>query len=139
MALLSEFDSLMARSLKDLERLADNDFSEFIRRKYADHAGYVGCCTCMTSYHWKQISCGHYMPRRHTSTRWLITNAGPQCGTCNGPNQGESLKMAKWLDLKYGVGTSDKMIVEAHKNYKPDRIILTETIINLRKELKNVE
>lgn len=133
-----EFESLMKRSLKDLERLADNLHSEFTRRQFATYTGRVKCCTCEKTFFWAEISCGHYMPRRHTATRWLIKNAGPQCGTCNGPGQGESIKMAAWLDLTYGPGTSEEMMILAHKNYKLDRVTLAEIIISLNSEIKKL-
>lgn len=135
----SEFDKLIKRPLKDLERIADNYHSELVRRKFADHAGRVSCCTCPITVHWKNITCGHFVPRRHTQTRWLVKNAGPQCGTCNGPNQGESVKMVEWLDKTYGAGTAEEMIILGHKNYKTDRVVLVETIIQLKIEIDELE
>lgn len=113
---------------------ADDLFSIHIRKKFADYSGKVKCSTCPRYLHWKEITCGHYMPRRHNATRFEIKNAGPQCGECNGPRQGESLKLGLWLNNIYGAGTSEQMLLLAHKNFKLDKFFLIDKIIELKNE-----
>lgn len=128
---VSEVEKLMSRPIQDLIRIADDLMSEYKRREHTV-GDRVKCCTCEYRSHWKEITFGHYMPRRHNATRWELKNGGPQCGECNGPKQGESFKMGAWIDNTYGAGTSDKMIILAHKNYKLDRITVAEKILELK-------
>ena len=59
----------------------DAVFSQYIRLSNADKNGYCTCVTCGKKYFWKQIQAGHFMSRKHYSTRWLEDNVKPQCYT----------------------------------------------------------
>lgn len=51
---------------------------------------------------------GHFMPVTYSSTRFEEENVNGQCGICN-YNQGEQVKYARGIDLKYGIGTAHKL------------------------------
>lgn len=71
-----------------LVKKLDVVFSQFIRLSNADHKGFCQCVTCGRKYHWKQIQAGHFMSRKHYSTRWDEDNVKPQCYGCNVMSQG---------------------------------------------------
>lgn len=75
-----------------LVKKLDVVFSQWVRMSNADHKGFCKCVTCGRSYHWKQIQAGHFMSRKHYSTRWDEDNVKPQCKACNVFNQGEQYK-----------------------------------------------
>ena len=64
-------------------RQLDKYFSLYIRQKSADHFGMSRCYTCDRRLHFKDLQCGHYIPRAHMNTRWDESNCRPQCAQCN--------------------------------------------------------
>lgn len=92
----------------------DQVFSHYVRQLHASHAGRVRCSTCVVSRHWSEMTCGHFMKRGFLMLRWVVENAAPQCGVCNGHEEAQRPariedKMAKWLDARYGEGTAARM------------------------------
>jgi hypothetical protein len=126
---------LRNKSLRELCDIADEKASEYTRKKYSDHSGFVKCWTCTSYKHWKQQTCGHYMARRHNATRWEELNLMPQCQQCNGPGQGEFGKFGTKLDEKFGNGTSEGLIMAAHANFKLDKEFVIEKILYFVKQL----
>ncbi|MFP4461620.1 MAG: recombination protein NinG [Thermotogota bacterium] len=84
-------------------------FSLWIRQKEADENGIVRCSTCGAFRHWRYLDAGHYMSRRHLSTKYNEKNVHPQCKQCNGPYSGEQALMARFIDKKYGLGTAQHL------------------------------
>lgn len=72
-------------------------FSKYIRLSNADKNGFCTCVTCNRKYHWKNIQAGHFMSRKHYSTRWDEDNVKPQCCGCNMFKQGEQYKYSLFL------------------------------------------
>jgi len=70
-------------TLPTLIAKADKITSQYIRRKYADHAGNVKCITCGKVLPWKEAHCAHFIGRSAKSTRWLEENLHPACCSCN--------------------------------------------------------
>jgi hypothetical protein len=112
-------------STKSLIKECDRLMSLFIRQSNANQFGQVQCSTCGFSYPWKQIQNGHFQSRRYYSTRWQEKNCAPQCARCNcwgntsgSGVAGESERMAKWLDHKWGEGTADLQRLAARKFVK---------------------
>lgn len=102
----------------------DKLFSKYIRLKWCNKEGWVRCATCSNTFFWKEIHCGHFMSRRHKSTRWQERNALPQCVSCNTFNQGEQFKMGKEIDKRYGQGTADLMLMASRKSFKASKFEL---------------
>jgi len=71
---------------KSLVIKLDTVFSQYIRRKDAINE-IATCVTCNKKDHYKKLQCGHFMSRRHYSTRWDENNVGVQCYGCNITNQ----------------------------------------------------
>ncbi len=70
-------------SLPSLITKADTVTSQYIRQKYADHAGNVTCISCPTVLPWKEAHCAHFIERGKKATRWLEENLHPACPSCN--------------------------------------------------------
>jgi hypothetical protein len=75
----------------------DTVFSQYIRLSNADNNGYCICVTCNKTFHWKAIQAGHFMSRKHYSTRWDERNVKPQCVACNVYRAGEQYKYSIFL------------------------------------------
>jgi hypothetical protein len=87
----------------------DKIFSQYIRlRESKNHNS--ECFTCGKVDHWKKLQNGHFMSRKHLSTRWDETNCQVQCAGCNVFRYGEQYKFSVGLNAKYGDGTADAML-----------------------------
>ena len=91
----------------------DAVFSQYIRRKDAVNE-IAECVTCGKKDHYKKLQCGHFMSRRHYSTRWEINNVSVQCYGCNITNQGQQFLFAKYLGLEVAeqMVTKSKQVVK---------------------------
>lgn len=88
-------------SRKTLVKKLDKVFSEYIRLRTAKEiTGIVECVTCGKNDHWKSMDCGHFMSRKHISTRWHEDNCQVQCKSCNVFKYGEQYKYSLWLGEK---------------------------------------
>lgn len=99
-------------NLTKLRDKLDNVFSEYIRRKDADQNGFVQCYTSGKWYHWTKLQCGHFISRRHLSTRWEEKNAKPQSVSENMFNQGNGPMFAKNLIKEYGAGILEELEIK---------------------------
>lgn len=91
-----------------LVKKLDVVFSQYIRLKAADKRGMVKCVTCGKVGHWKTggMQCGHFMSRKHYSTRWDERNVAVQCVGCNMFKSGQQYLFSKYL--------GDKLAEELH-------------------------
>lgn len=99
---------------KGLVKKLDRIFSEYIRRRFAKN-DIVECVTCGIHKHWKEVDAGHFMSRKHYSTRWDTTNVQTQCKYCNGFRAGENYLFGKYIDSTYGIGTADELVAMSRK------------------------
>jgi hypothetical protein len=77
----------------------DTVFSIYIRRRYAVN-DISKCVTCGKEDHWKSLQCGHFMSRKHMSTRWNEDNCQVQCAGCNVFRYGEQYIFGQYLGDK---------------------------------------
>jgi len=89
---------------------ADKWYSKFIRIRDIVYDEIIICPTCGMPFHWKESDCGHYMTRDKPMTRFNEQNCHAQCYSCNRFRGGEQSLHGKFIDYKYGAGTSDKLI-----------------------------
>ena len=80
-----------------LVKKLDTVFSQYTRLSNADNNGYCTCVTCNKTFHWKEIQAGHFMSRKHYSTRWDERNVKTQCVACNVYRAGEQYKYSLFL------------------------------------------
>ena len=89
----------------DLEAALDAEISFFVRAApalYSESPGYVRCATCGSWKHWKELDCGHYIPRHRRGTRFDLRNVRPQCVLCNKYREGEHWKFRQVLVEELG-------------------------------------
>ena len=96
-----------SKSLKQLDEELWRVFSLWIRQKDADHRGVVRCVTCKAYRQWRYVDAGHFMSRRHLSTKFDEKNVYPQCKQCNGFGAGQQYKMSQHINQVHGLGTAE--------------------------------
>lgn len=86
-------------------------FSIYIRLRDADERGYCTCFTCGRQKQWREVDCGHGIPRQHKATKYNEQNNHAQCKRCNAFEGGRMDAYAKEVDSRYGIGTWDKLLI----------------------------
>lgn len=128
----------MAKSKKPtrskLVKKLDILFSQYVRLSNADKNGICTCVTCNRQYHWKNIQAGHFMSRKHYSTRWDIRNVKPQCVGCNMFKSGEQYKYSIFL----GTELANELYLQSNEIVKFTNNEIEEMIDCYSKELKKL-
>ncbi len=125
-------------TISKLKTKLDKLFSEYVRRRYADHAGQSKCVTCGKVDHWKNLQAGHFMSRRHHSLRWDEVNVQVQCVACNCFRAGEQYKFSVYLDNQHGPGTAEELQIKSHEITKLSRGDYEMKIEEIKEKLKNL-
>ena len=103
----------------------DKVFSLYIRKR--DSVGGVGrCISCGKIILAKYNHCGHFINRRHLSTRFDEQNCNLQCVSCNSFDEGNFEGYRAGLIKKYGEGTPEKLYIK-----KFNECHLSQTEINI--------
>lgn len=110
-------------SKKSLVTKLDNVFSIYIRRRYAVD-DISKCVTCGKEDHWKNLQCGHFMSRKHMSTRWDENNCQVQCAGCNVFKYGEQYLFSQYL----GNNLSEELYIKSKQIVKFTELDLQELI-----------
>lgn len=106
-----------ANRVKTLKKKLWIIFSQYIRKREADHAGYVTCCDSLERKHWTETHCGHLW---HNSERnaglggnelWYYeNNFAPQSADGNIFNKDDAAKKYMFNVIeKYGKEEVDRM------------------------------
>lgn len=61
----------------------DTVFSQWVRLSKSNEDGFAKCISCGKIEYWQDMDNGHYIDRKHMSTRWDVDNCYPQCRSCN--------------------------------------------------------
>jgi len=110
-------------SRSSLVKKLDTIFSQYIRQRYAVN-GVAECVTCGKQDEWRKLQAGHFMSRRHYSTRWNEDNVQVQCYACNVMRSGEQYLYSKYL----GETMSITLLNESRKTVKFADVDLLEKI-----------
>jgi hypothetical protein len=102
----------MTDQQKAIERL-DKEFSLFIRRRDSQN-GFFQCISCGKIKPFEQADCGHYINRKHLSTRFSEINCNAQCRACNRFSEGNMSGYRQGLIKKYG--EQKVLLLEMAKN-----------------------
>ena len=106
----------------------DKAFSEFIRmRDRIEGTEYVRCISCGKVVLWKESDCGHYVNRKHMSTRWDEKNCSAQCRACNRYSEGNVSGYTLGLIQKYGKDIIEllhakKMQTKKHSEFEIEQL-----------------
>ena len=114
--------------ISKLKKELDKWFSLYIRLRDCNEYGMVQCFTSGKVYHYKKIHAGHFMSRKHLSTRWCEINVQPQSPADNLFGQGQQYQFGLNLDAKYGEGTAEEMQYKSRSIYKMSRVDYEEKI-----------
>ena len=118
---------------KTLVKNLDKVFSEWIRRRYAKN-DIAECVTCGKKDHWKNLQAGHFMSRKHYSTRWDERNVEVQCVGCNVYRYGEQYKFSKFL----GDELADELLALSRETRKFSNIELQEMIDIFKEKIERI-
>ena len=129
----------MATTISKLKKKLDVLFSQYIRRRNADHLGRVKCFTCGVEKHWKEQQAGHFQSRSHHSTRWDEVNVQVQCVKCNMYRQGEQYKFGLYLDQRFGDGTAEELENRAKTIVKLNRVDYEEAIERYKQKINELD
>lgn len=120
---------------------ADELFSEWIRRRYADVRGWVSCFTCDTRKHWRQMTCGHFHKRRHLGTRFEERACEVQCYDCNRDietNKSIQVTFERKLMLKYGPGILEELELKKNRLTKISQPEYKEMCEELKQKIEGL-
>ncbi len=129
----------MPTTISKLKKKLDVLFSQYIRRRNADHLGRVKCFTCGVEKHWKEQQAGHFQSRSHHSTRWDEVNVQVQCVKCNMFRQGEQYKFGLYLDDRFGDGTAEDLENRAKTIVKLNRVDYEEAIERYKQKIRELD
>lgn len=127
------------KSLSQLKDDLDKWFSLFIRLRNADSDGMVKCFTSDKIIHYKQAHAGHFISRRHMSTRWNEKNVQIQSKADNLYNQGNAPVFGKRLNERYGEGTTDLLIMQSSNTWKAGRFELAILINEYKAKVEKLK
>ena len=128
--------SISEKGFRELEKILDRVFSEFIRLRDADDQGYVSCVTCGAIHFWKDIDCGHFIPRARQATRYDPMNSHGQCKKCNRFRGGEHDLYEERLIEMYGEESVKELKQKARLGGSYDTYLLQQMIIEYREKVK---
>tara|TARA_R110000796_G_scaffold100968_3_gene209729 strand:- start:108 stop:500 length:393 start_codon:yes stop_codon:yes gene_type:complete len=126
------------KSRKSLIKKLDTAFSQYIRRRFAANE-VAKCVTCGKEAHWKELQAGHFMSRKHYSTRWDETNVQVQCSGCNVFRYGEQYKFGIYLEQAYDKGTAEELQAKSREITKFSDNELIALIEHYNKLLTNLK
>lgn len=95
-----------SKTLKAAKARADKYFAKFIRERDKDKP-------CITCGGYGQKDCGHFISRRFEATRLDEINAHGQCLKCNRFEYGNQFEHGKQIDILYGPGTAEKLLLKS--------------------------
>jgi len=110
--------SFMARKVKlsTLKNKLDKIFSEYVRRRDVDdHTGFGKCIDCGRETPFAEGDAGHFVGRRHLSTRWDEDNVHFQHRYCNRFLNGRQYEYGQALGDR-----ADELIQKSHQVAKFD-------------------
>lgn len=124
--------------LQDLKIDLDRVVSRYVRLREIDSEEKCECFTCGKKAHYLKQHCGHFIPRVHLETRWLIQNLKVQCFTCNIELRGNLKVYAERLE-KEQKGIVEYLQEQARVVSNPSRDELKQLLFDYQQKLKLVE
>jgi hypothetical protein len=125
-------------SFNNLRDDCDTYMSQMVRLRDSDEKGIATCFTCGARAPWRQMQCGHFVPRRDYGTRWHYLNCHTQCKHCNEVLRGNEEVYAEKLEELHP-GSVEMLREMAREVVKPSREELKALIAELRYKVKLFE
>jgi hypothetical protein len=121
---------LEKKSFKQLVRQLDAVFSEFV--KWRDGWQCITCTCKVDPYasNTEQMHAGHCVGRNNFAVRWDEINVNAQCKSCNYGQKlnDDNSKYLIMIDVKYGDGAANELVVRAQGKSKFSSVELIEKI-----------
>jgi len=124
---------------KTSKNTLDRIFSEYIRRRDSDKDGYIRCISCGKIVYWKESDCGHYINRRHNSTRYDEVNCNAQCRSCNRFDEGNIYNYRKGIIKKYGEQAVELVEIKKYNHCKLGQFEINVLAEEYRRKLKEIK
>ena len=113
--------------------------SEYIRRKNSDDNGITKCVTCGIAKHWKEMDCGHFVPKNKGNAVYFVEeNLGCQCTYCNRFLHGNLIEYTRYIIDMYGIEKVDELRALANTTLKFTALDHEEAIEELKKKLEEL-
>lgn len=109
----------------------DSVFSQYVRLRYAKNE-IAECYTCGKTDNYKKLQAGHFASRRHYSTRWDEYNVQVQCYGCNIGMQGMQYEFGNRLNMQYGDGFAEDLLIKSKQMVKLSDVDLEIMIENYK-------
>lgn len=114
-------------------------FSVYIRLRDADKNGIITCITTGKRMHWKEADAGHFISRRHQTTKYHEQNVNAQSRGSNRFHSGEQYKYSLALEKKYGKGTAEKLLVLSRQTCKRGQFEIDAMTEHYKKEVEKLK
>ena len=101
------------KSKTTLVKSLDIIFSKFIRLRDTP-GGFGRCISCGKIITYSDSDCGHYINRKHMTTRYDEKNCNAQCRSCNRFDEGNLQGYRRGLLKKIGEKETDLLEVKKH-------------------------
>lgn len=122
-----------------LQQILDKVFSEYIRLRDANDNGFCRCITCGNMWQWRLIHNGHYVDRRHISTRYDERNCHAQCPKCNIGLCGNLDTYKRVIIEKYGVKALEELDTGKRSVEKWTTVDYQDRISYYKEEVKRLK
>lgn len=132
-------NKMNGKSLPKLIKELDKVFSLYIRLRKADKFGMVRCFTSGVVMHYKKSQAGHFISRRHMSTRWDEINVQVQSVAENIFNQGNAPVFAERIKEVYGQNSLNTLLRKAGNKSKMGAFELEMLIKLYKQKIKDIE
>jgi hypothetical protein len=105
----------------------DRAFSDYIRQRDCLPGTEINVCiSCGKTQYWKESDCGHYVNRKHMSTRFNEKNCNAQCKYCNRFCEGNMSGYTLGLIKKYGADIIEFLVYLKNKTVKYSQFEIDE-------------
>ena len=127
------------KTIQQLKKKLDIVFSQYIRLRNSNEDGFCKCLTCGKIAYWKDIQCGHYLSRRHLTTRWEEKNTAVQCVKCNIFTEGNKNVFALKLIEKYGKDILKELEIKKNNKSKMTKFEYEVLIADYKQKVKELK
>ena len=121
----------------DLKAKLDKVFSEYIRKRDTRN-GVFKCISCGRILPYEQADCGHYINRKHMSTRFDEMNCNAQCISCNRFDEGNIQGYRRGLVSLYGEQQVNLLEAKKHNFRKYSDFEYEVLIKHYKEEIKKL-
>ena len=129
----------MVKPISKLKKELDKWFSLYVRLVNSNDYGESKCFTCGKIDYYKNLQNGHFQSRKHLATRFDLKNCQVQCPGCNVFRYGEQYKFSINLDVKYGAGTAEELLLLSKQTVKISRHEYLDYISYYKHIVKNLK